>query len=173
MSCKVVLRTMGMACAVLLAVGCQRPPSGTQQETSTPAGATVDAADTGAAGQAQPVPEPEAVPEGAAGEMVTPETGEAIATFTARGNEPFWSVQVEGGSLTYATPELQPGRHMRAERTAHAQGVQFTGHDEGRAFTLDIRGVPCEDTMSGEPFEFTATFKYGDETFTGCARRGL
>ena len=62
---------------------------------------------------------------------------------------------------------------LQAQRTAHAKGVYFTGHDEGRAFTLDIQGVPCQDTMSGEPFEFTATFKYGEQTLTGCARRGL
>lgn len=168
MSRQFAVTTLCVACVALLIAGCQRSPSGTQDNATAPADA---AASTEAGRQAQPVPA--VVPQGAAGPMVTPGTGEAIATFTARGNEPFWSVQVEGDSLTYATPELQPGRVMQAQRTAHAKGVYFTGHDEGRAFTLDIQGAPCQDTMSGEPFEFTATFKYGGQTLTGCARRGL
>ena len=105
--------------------------------------------------------------------MLTPGTREPIATFTARGNEPFWSVQVEGDTLTYTTPELQPGKVLQAQRQAHAKGVTFSGQEAGSDFTLDIQTTQCEDTMSGEPFEYTATFKYGDETVTGCARRGL
>lgn len=158
-----------LAATSLVAVGCQRVPSTGEAGEEAQAG-TVDAyADSTAA--APPAPAP--VSQGEAPPMLTPGTREPIATFTARGNEPFWSVQVEGDTLTYTTPELQPGKVLQAQRQALAKGVTFRGQDAGSDFTLDIQTTPCEDTMSGEPFEFTATFKYGDKTVTGCARRGL
>jgi uncharacterized membrane protein len=163
-----VVAITALAASGLFAVGCQRAPSkgpagdGAQAETE----AYPDA--TAAAPQA-----PAPVSQQEAGPMLTPGTREPIATFTARGNEPFWSVQVEGDTLAYTTPELQPGKVLQARRQAHAKGVTFSGQDAGSGFALDIQTIACEDTMSGEPFEFTATFKYGDETVTGCARRGL
>lgn len=158
-----------LAATGLFAVGCQRAPS------TGPAGEEAEAGSADAysypPAAAPPAPAPES--QGEATPMLTPGTREPIATFTARGNEPFWSVQVEGNTLTYTTPELQPGKVLQAQRQAHAKGVTFNGQDAGSGFTLDIQTTPCEDTMSGEPFEYTATFKYGDETVTGCARRGL
>ena len=158
-----------LAASGLLAVGCQRAPSNGPAGDGAQAETAEAYPDATAAGPQAPAP----VSQGETGPMLTPGTREPIATFTARGNEPFWSVQVEGNSLTYTTPELQPGKLLQAQRRAHAKGVTFSGQDAGSGFTLDIQTVPCEDTMSGEPFEFTATFKYGDETVTGCARRGL
>ena len=174
MSRNAAITTLVLVCTGLLIAGCQRPQTDAPVD---PARQGVAAADptknADPAGAGQVAPEPEVVPQGTAGPMVTPDTGEPIATFTARGNEPFWSVQVEGDTLTYSTPELQPGRAMQAQRTAHAKGVGFTGQDEGRDFNLDIQDTACEDTMSGEAFEFTAVFQYGDRTLKGCARRGL
>lgn len=158
-----------LAATSLVAVGCQRAPSNGQTGEDVPAGTADAYADSTAA--APPAPERDS--HGGAAPRVTPGTGEPIAIFTARGNEPFWSVQVEGDTLTYTTPELQPGKVLQAQRQAHAKGVTFRGQDAESGFTLDIQTTPCEDTMSGEPFEFTATFKYGAQTVTGCARRGL
>lgn len=108
----------------------------------------------------------------AAGCDRSPGAFESIHAFTARGNEPFWRVQVEGGTLNYSTPELQPGKALQAQRAARATGVAFSGLDAGQPFTLSITDVPCQDSMSGESFEFTATFQHGDQSMTGCARRG-
>jgi uncharacterized membrane protein len=98
----------------------------------------------------------------------------SITQFHARGNEPFWSVTVDGTALTWTTPEMQPGKLLVAERSADADdGIQLTGSDGGKAFTLDIQRTPCQDSMSGERFEFTATFTYDGEKMTGCAGSGL
>lgn len=117
----------------------------------------------------QPAPASSPSPEA----MTASGTAEPIATFTARGNEPFWSVQVEGSTLTYRTPELQPGKVLQSVRQDHAQGVHFTGKDGGKDFSLDISSVPCTDSMSGESFEFTAMFAHEGKSVTGCAKRGL
>ncbi|RNF81851.1 COG3650 family protein [Montanilutibacter psychrotolerans] len=93
-------------------------------------------------------------------------------SFTAAGNEPFWSVKVDGSTLTYSTPELQPGKVFAAQHQAQANGARFTGKDGDKVFTLDIQRASCVDSMSGKAFEFTATFDYGEEHMTGCASSG-
>lgn len=155
-----------LAATGLFAVGCQRAPSSGPAGEEAQAGTSDAYPDSTVAAPPAPVPDSQ-------GDAALPGTREPIATFTARGNEPFWSVQVEGDTLTYTTPELQPGKVLQAQRQAHAKGMTFSGQDAGSGFTLDIQTTPCEDTMSGEPFEYAATFKYGDELVTGCARRGL
>lgn len=174
MSRNAAIATLGLVCTGMMIAGCQRPQTDAPVEPARQGVAPADPttkADPAGAGQVAPAPE--VVPQGTAGPTVTADSREPIATFTARGNEPFWSVKVEGNTLTYSTPELQPGRAMQAQRVTHAKGVGFTGQDQGRDFNLDIQGTACEDTMSGEAFEFTAVFQYGERTLTGCARRGL
>ena len=94
------------------------------------------------------------------------------ASFTAAGNEPFWSVKVDGSTLVYSTPELQPGKALAAQRQAQANGTRFTGKDGDSVFSLDIQRASCVDSMSGQAFEFTAAFEYGGERMTGCASSG-
>lgn len=101
-------------------------------------------------------------------------TGDAIAgdRFRARGNEPFWAIDVEGDVLHFVTPEMPEGRTLQGARIAHAKGVAFSGEDEGRPFNLDITRTACSDSMSGDAFEFTATWDYAGQRMHGCARAG-
>ena len=116
-----------------------------------------------------PLPDPVATDE-----PVTPVgTLAPVTTFTARGNEPFWLVRVDGSALTYSKPELQSGKVLQAQRIDDAVGVVFTGNEAGQAYTLRIRERACQDSMSSESFEFTATFQHGEQSMDGCARRGL
>lgn len=91
--------------------------------------------------------------------------------FRARGNEPFWAIDVEGRTLHFATPDLPDGRTLQAQRMAHSSGVAFSGTDAGTPFNLDLTRTACTDSMSGEAFEFTATWDYGGQRMHGCARR--
>ncbi|MGY0558445.1 COG3650 family protein [Lysobacter sp. A421] len=97
------------------------------------------------------------------------EPDQPITRLHAHGNEPFWSVKVDGDTLTYTTPEMQPGKRLTAERSDHAAGVTFNGIDGGKAFVLDVTGGQCQDSMSGEMFEYTSTFRYDGMEMTGCA----
>jgi len=90
----------------------------------------------------------------------------------ARGNEPFWAIDVEGDVLHFVTPEMPEGRTLQSERIEHDKGVAFTGEDEGRPFSLDITRTGCSDSMSGEAFELTATWDYAGQRMHGCAYAG-
>ncbi|MFC3717324.1 hypothetical protein ACFONC_14330 [Luteimonas soli] len=118
-----------------------------------------------------------AAPAAGAGEPVdatAPASGEgdvlAGEGFRAQGNEPFWAIDVEGDVLHFVTPEMPEGRTLQGVRIAHAKGVAFSGEDDGRPFNLDITRVGCSDSMSGQEFEFTATWDYAGQRMHGCAR---
>lgn len=108
-----------------------------------------------------------------AADAAKPAPGVAAANdrYRARGNEPFWAIDVEGDVLHFVTPEMPDGRTLQATRLVHAKGVAFSGEDEGRPFNLDITQVACSDSMSDEHFAFTATWDYDGQRMQGCARR--
>ncbi|WP_051176478.1 COG3650 family protein [Luteimonas mephitis] len=89
--------------------------------------------------------------------------------FRARGNEPFWAIDVEDDTLHYVTPEMDDGKTLQARREDRDGVVSFSGSDGALPFTLEIRAEACEDSMSGKRFDFSATWRYGDERMTGCA----
>ena len=94
-----------------------------------------------------------------------------VTAFIAGGNEPFWSVEVDGDALIYSTPEQMPGLVLQATREARDGNVVYRGEHDGREFELELRDQPCQDTMSGWRHDFTARFDWGATTMTGCARR--
>lgn len=89
--------------------------------------------------------------------------------FSARGNEPFWAVDVAGSTAIYKTPDNQKGRPIRVNRLAFAQGVEYVGVHAGRPFVLNVRAAACEDSMSGQDFPFTARLTVSGKSETGCA----
>ena len=94
-----------------------------------------------------------------------------VTAFIAGGNEPFWSVEVDGDALIYSTPEQMPGLVLQATREARDGNVVYRGEYDGREFELELRDQPCQDSMSGWRHDFTARFDWGATTMTGCARR--
>lgn len=91
------------------------------------------------------------------------------AAFTARGNEPFWSVDAAGGTAIYKTPNNQKGRAIRVNRLNFAGGAEYVGVLDGRPFVLTVRGAACQDDMSGERFPMTAQLKVSGRSNSGCA----
>lgn len=91
------------------------------------------------------------------------------AAFSARGNEPFWAVDVAGSTAIYKTPDNQNGRPIRVNRLNFAQGVEYVGVHSGRPFVLNIRAAACQDSMSGDRFPFTARLTVSGRTEAGCA----
>src|SRR5690606_197678 len=94
-----------------------------------------------------------------------------VTAVIAGGNEPFWSVEVDGDALIYSTPEQMPGLVLQATREARDGNVVYRGEHDGREFELELRDQPCQDSMSGWRHDFTARFDWGATTMTGCARR--
>lgn len=129
-----------------------------------------------ACGNSQP-PAPAAEPPVATAPAEVPppapvEESSVVEAFRAMGNEPFWTVEVNGTTLRYTTPDNTDGIVLQATRQAYAKGVEFTGTHEGKPFTLNIGGDSCPDSMSDQTHEFTATFDFNGETLRGCADRG-
>jgi membrane-bound inhibitor of C-type lysozyme len=91
----------------------------------------------------------------------------------AIGQEPGWRVDVapdEPPSMV-ATLEYGERKFDASNVVATASGWSGTAPD-GTAVTLVYERAPCQDSMSGEPFEATATLTVGDRTYRGCARFG-
>jgi uncharacterized membrane protein len=91
------------------------------------------------------------------------------AAFSARGNEPFWAVDVAGSTALYKTPSNQKGQAVRVDRLTFAEGVEFIGVLNGRPFSLNVRGKECQDSMSGDKFPMTARLTVSGKGMSGCA----
>ena len=118
-----------------------------------------------------PAPAPDvAVPADVGAPATADDDALAGDRFRAQGNEPFWAIDTEGDILHFVTPEMPEGRTLQGMRIAHVKGVAFSGEDDGRPFNLDITRTACTDSMSGQAFEFTATWDYAGQRMHGCAR---
>lgn len=120
-----------------------------------------------------PAVSPRDVPIEAEGEQKAVATAESetlnTAAFVARGNEPFWRIDVAGSTAKYQTPENQKGRNIAVNRLVYASGVEYIGVLDGVPFSLNINGADCVDDMSGEKFPMTASLRIGSRTNKGCA----
>lgn len=137
------------------------------------AGATLTACDPPE--PASPSSTPGTVADARAPGSALPEQGDAVVDgdmatrFRASGNEPFWSVTVTGDTLLYNTPDTQPGVELAAKRSDNPTDVEFRGTHDGKDFVLIITPGQCEDSMSGQMSDYTATFSDGERQLTGCA----
>ncbi len=93
-------------------------------------------------------------------------------SFTARGNEPFWRIDIAGNTAKYQTPENQSGRNIAVRRIVYANGVEYIGTLNGQPFSVNINGRDCVDTMSGETFPMSASLRIGSRRNNGCAAPG-
>ena len=85
---------------------------------------------------------------------------------TARGNEPFWSVEATPDGLRLSQPEGK----------GTVQDLPFTQSSEGNSliltttdFTLRIDPTVCRDDMSGMPYPYTARLTRASTPLNGCA----
>lgn len=136
----------------LLLVACQ--PSQPPADPAPPAAVVAPATPAAETPSAKRVPGQEAV--------------EPLRIFRAFGTEPFWGVNVEGTRLTYTTPENQAGVVMEGTRKTLADGVEISGHHDGKPFVLTVSNGTCSDGMSDNTYSMVSTFRYGDIDYKGC-----
>lgn len=91
------------------------------------------------------------------------------ARLRALGTEPFWNATVEGGALTYTTPEDQNGRRTTVARRDRPTGAEFVGKLGSTAIHLEVTRRSCSDGMSDRRYPFTAVLTFGDDRRQGCA----
>lgn len=89
--------------------------------------------------------------------------------FVARGNEPFWNVEIAGNTATYRTPENQSGRKISVNRLVFDRGVEYIGVLNDRPFVVNMTATECQDTMADQKYPLTARLTVSGQTQQGCA----
>jgi len=94
--------------------------------------------------------------------------------YRARGNEPFWMIDVTDTGMRLSQPGEADIRWPEAARATTAEGTRFTasGGSAAAAVELLITRQDCRDSMSGAYFAFTATARFGDLELSGCTLVG-
>jgi heat shock protein HslJ len=94
-------------------------------------------------------------------------TASAAEPVTARGNEPFWHLEIGETELTFRPLEGDP---IAAKFSVHsAQGFDlYLATTDGGPLVAVLGDAICVDTMSGMPFPKTAVVVIGDHEYSGC-----
>lgn len=93
------------------------------------------------------------------------------ARWHAAGNEPFWSVDVEGRQIVFRTPDDLPGLALPARRADDGTDVVFTAEEGTPPFLLRLRPEPCQDSMADRNWSHSATFSHDGKAYVGCAEQ--
>ena len=90
--------------------------------------------------------------------------------FRAIGTEPFWSVQVQDGKLTYSTPEMPDGLTVPATMRRSGQIVTYAATIDGKPLELEVARQTCSDGMSDTVYPLAVIRRIGPDIQRGCAR---
>ncbi|ESQ74458.1 COG3650 family protein [Asticcacaulis sp. AC402] len=81
------------------------------------------------------------------------------------GTEPFWSVKVDGATMTYSSPEAS-GKPYPLETT---KIVNSKAELAGGGLSVTLTAGTCSDGMSDRVYPLTAVVKLDGKTLNGCA----
>lgn len=91
----------------------------------------------------------------------------------ARGNEPFWALQVMDDGMVWKQPEAPQEIKLGELQAQDAEGtVSYRATALGHSAELLIDSQVCRDSMSGEYFAFAARATLDGKEFKGCAHVG-
>jgi len=105
-----------------------------------------------------------------------PEPGPVLAgvdlsqPLLARGNEPFWAVELTGSELVYSgadRPEQRAPQNPPVVQGTMAVWESTTG--AGAPIKVTLTATDCSDGMSEVSYPLTALVEIGDEPLMGCA----
>jgi heat shock protein HslJ/uncharacterized membrane protein len=89
--------------------------------------------------------------------------------FRASGNEPFWSLALDAGSLRLERLGREPVILSPPPAARIVDDVHTLEAEQGgRPFRVRIEPVPCVDSMSGIPHPATVAVEWGAERLAGC-----
>lgn len=91
----------------------------------------------------------------------------------ARGNEPFWSVEIDSDQMLLRQPDEPAPAKFSVQESQDAEGsVTYRGAGGDKALEITVTNSPCSDSMSGEYFAYTADLTLDGRKLRGCARVG-
>jgi heat shock protein HslJ/uncharacterized lipoprotein YbaY len=92
-----------------------------------------------------------------------------LKTFTARGNEPGWRLDIDGATMTLVT---QFGAKRVAVATPAAQRTsaftRYAARSEGGDLTVTVFDRTCKDTMTGMPHPYAVEVVLDRQKLAGC-----
>lgn len=119
-----------------------------------------------------PAKPPEDAPPAAAAAPSPPVDGsmDISKPISALGTEPFWSVTVDGTTLTLKRPDA-PDKPFEAPGAAIQPGraTWIAKAADGAQLTLTIYAGQCSDGMSDRSYPWVAEVALLDEALRGCA----
>ena len=98
------------------------------------------------------------------------EPREVATTYTCRGNEPFWAVDIKEGNITFRTPDEGPIAYPYQVPQQRGSQKEFTSKAGSSSLRVVIKEEPCTDTMSGEPFPYTVEVTRDGKIYSGCGK---
>jgi len=144
------------ALALLSACSESADPDASPSGTATPSGMATPVA--------APSPTPTVNPAGQAA------AGDIPVRFRAIGTEPFWSVQVQDGTLTYSTPDMPDGLTVPATMRRSGDAVIHSATIDGKPLELEVSRQTCSDGMSDTVYPLAVIRRIGPDVQRGCAR---
>lgn len=91
----------------------------------------------------------------------------------ARGNEPFWSVEVTTEKMLWRQPDMPKEILVDAPQSQDSEGtVGYVGEGGGHKIELFVESEVCRDSMAGAFFAYSARALLDGKEFKGCARVG-
>lgn len=89
---------------------------------------------------------------------------------TALGTEPFWSVKVEGTTLTLTRPDAPPVAFTAPGAAIQSGRATWVAKaDDGAQLTLTIYASECSDGMSDRVYPWAAEVAVLNQDLRGCA----
>lgn len=94
----------------------------------------------------------------------------SAADMKCNGTEPFWSVSVKNGSLTYDNPSNDGSSVRTIESTRDAAGTMpgYITVIKTASSTLTVVAGTCNDGMSDNEYSHHAVFDVDGTVFGGC-----
>ncbi len=88
--------------------------------------------------------------------------------FSARGNEPFWGVDIKGTDIVLTRPDAPAATATNAGLAATDRQAVWTAQAGATAVTVTLTKGDCSDGMSDLKYGYTARVVWGAETLEGC-----
>jgi uncharacterized membrane protein len=89
--------------------------------------------------------------------------------FSARGNEPFWRVDIKGADISLTRPDAPAVTAANAGLAATANQAIWTARAGQSPVVVTVTRGDCSDGMSDLAYSYQAEVKWGAETLKGCA----
>jgi uncharacterized membrane protein len=90
---------------------------------------------------------------------------------TARGNEPFWSVTIDGTHVRLTRPDQPEVAAETAGAVIQPGRATWVAMAPGQQITITVYESPCSDGMSDTRYPLTAEVALINESLRGCAAR--